>query len=378
MWKDLPFDVLSTIFSFLSPDSLARARSACRQWHTCARAYPLASESNHPSWFIALPLRNLTQSNCFLLNPVLTNWHSLSLDFLPIPVRPVGSVGGFLLLRTTNSTTLRLILCNPFTRQYKHLPLLSIPRSNPAVGVVPLHSTSFPSFRVYVAGGMSEAPYGGGGGATYEPTLEMYDSNHDTWKVVGNLPMEYAVRMTVWTPNECVYSDDDGLLYWITSARAYSLMGYEVGSKTWRELRVPMADKLEFAALVWRKGRLTLVGGTCGADARVWELSEGDNWVMVEKVPVEMGMKFAGEKGSWAGTKCVGSESNGAIYLYKDVGSGMLVWKENGEKGNWDWFWIDGCGGGGGGGGVIRGKQVSNLQIKGLLIQPNLALSSFF
>lgn len=222
------------------------------------------------------------------------------------------------------------------------------------------------------------------GGATYEPTFEMYDSERDAWRVVGNLPMEYAVRMTVWTPNESVCSDD-GLLYWITSARAYSLMGYEIGSDTWRELRVPMADKLEFAALVRRNGRLTLVGGTCGGDARVWELrvSEGDNnnnnnkdWEMVEKVPMEMGRKFVGEKESWAATKCVGSDNSdghGAIYLYKDFGSGMLVWKEIGDKGKWEWFWIDRHGGV-----SVRGKQLPNMQIKGLLIHPNLAPSCFF
>ena len=130
-----------------------------------------------------------------------------------------------------------------------------------------------------------------------------------------------------------------------------------------------MADKLEFAALAWRKGKLTLVGGTCGGDAAgIWELSEGDNWEMVEKVGAEMGMKFVGEKESWASTKCVASE--GGIYLYKDLGSGMIVWKEIGDQGNskWDWFWIEGCG-------AIRGKQLPNLHIKASLIQPNLAHS---
>lgn len=372
MWKDLSFDALSTIFSYLPPDSLARAGSACRHWHACARAYT-PSHLHHPPWFVALPVRNQTQS-CYVHNPVQGSWHSLSLDFLPDPVRPVGSVGGLLLLRATNCTTLRLLVCNPFTRQFRQLPPLNTPRSNPAVGVVAVSPTAatrcapFPCFRVYVAGGMSGAPCGGGG-ATYESTLEMYDSGHDTWRVVGSVPVEYAVRLTVWTPNDSVYSSSDGLLYWITSARAYSLMGYDIGSNTWRELRVPTADKLEFAALAWRKGRLTLVGGTCGGDAAgIWELGEGDKWEMVEKVPVEMGKRFvAGQKGSWAATKCVASE--GAIYLYKDLGSGMMVWKEvggdNGNGSKWEWLWVEGCG-------AVKGMPVPNLHIKASLIHPNL------
>ncbi|KAF3450850.1 hypothetical protein FNV43_RR06939 [Rhamnella rubrinervis] len=375
MWKDLPFDVLATIFSYLPPDSLARAGSACRHWHACARAYPLSltpsspNHHRHPPWFVALPVRNQTQS-CYVHNPIQGNWHSLSLDFLPDPVRLVGSVGGLLLLRATNCTTLHLLVCNPFTRQYKQLPALNIPRSNPAVGVVAVHSTRcvpFSCFRVYVAGGMSEAPCGSG--ATYESTLEMYDSGDDTWRVAGSVPVEYAVRLTVWTPNDGVYSD--GLLYWITSARAYTSMGYDIGSNTWSELRVPMADKLEFAALAWRSGKLTLVGGRCGGDAAgIWELGRGDNWEMVEKVPVEMGTKFVGEKESWAATKCAASE--GGIYLYKDLGSAMIVWKQIGDQANskWDWFWIEGCG-------AVGPKLLPNLHIKASLIQPNLARSSF-
>lgn len=216
-----------------------------------------------------------------------------------------------------------------------------------------------------MAGGMSEAPRGG---ATYEPTLEMYDSRQDTWQVVGSLPMEFAVRLTVWTPSDSVYCK--GVLYWITSARAYSLMRFDILSNTWSEFRVPMADKLEFASLVLRNERLTLVGGTCGEDASVWELGQGDVWVLVEKVPFELGMKFLGDKDSWVNTKCV--SSNGAIYLYRDLGSGMIVWKEIGDKrGKWEWFWIEGCS-------SVRGKKVPNLQIKGVVITPNLAPSCFF
>ncbi|PON50976.1 F-box domain containing protein [Parasponia andersonii] len=373
MWRDLPFDLLANIFSCLTPDSLACAGSTCRQWHMCAKAWPFGSSSSlsqsHPGWFMALPIRGHTPL-CYAQNPIFKNWHRLSLDFIPGQVRPLASVKSLLLFRATNPANLHLVLCNPFTREHKQLPKLNMSRSNPAVGVIALddrssQNLSFPCFQVYVAGGMSEAPRGG---ARYESTLEMYDSRHDTWQVVGSLPVEFAVRLTVWTPNDSVYCD--GVLYWITSARAYSLMGFDISSNTWRELRVPMADKLEFAALVLRNERLTLVGGTCGEDASVWELGQGDIWVLVEKVPVELGMKFLGEKESWVNTKCV--SSNGAIYLYRDLGSGMIAWKEiRDQEGNWEWFWVEGCS-------SVRGKKVRNLQIKGVVISPNLAPSCFF
>ncbi|XP_062022685.1 protein UNUSUAL FLORAL ORGANS-like [Rosa rugosa] len=383
MWSDLPFDLLSNIFFFLSPDSFACAKAACRNWHQACASTPsfknpfLLQKQLHPPWFIALPLRNNSLS-CHAHNPINTtnnNWYEISLDFLPHPIRLVAHLEGLLLVRPSISTVLQLGVCNPFTRQYKQLPTLNIRRTNPAVGVISLPAfsntklmfgtDSFHCFGIYVAGGMSEAPRGG---ATYEPTLEMYDPQLDAWRVVGSMPMEFAVRLTVWTPKESVYCD--GVLYWMTSARAYSLMGYDISSNSWRELSVPMADKLEFAVLVLRNGRLTLVGGTCALGVCIWELGEGESWVMVETVPSELGMRFIGEKGSWDRTKCVGSD--GAIYLYRDLWAGMVVWREVGEgNSKWEWFWIEGCS-------SIRGKQVRNMQIKGVLMHPNLVPSSIF
>ncbi|KAL5758192.1 hypothetical protein ACOSP7_020803 [Xanthoceras sorbifolium] len=361
MWCDLSFDVLSNIFSFLSPDSLARASSVCYHWHTCVQLHSLPSTSHyHLPWFLALPTRNRSLS-CYVQNPVTANWHVLSLDFLPDPPRPVTTIGNLLLLRPTNSTLLRLGLCNPFTRKFKYLPILNIARTNPAVGLVvsPAQHSMFPDFRVYVAGGLSEVPCGG---ATYERTLEMYDSRHDKWQIMGSMPVEFAVRLTVWTPNESVYTN--GILYWMTSARAYSVMGLDIRSSTWRELNVLMADRLEFAALMQRNGRLTLVGGgTCVGGACVWELNEDEgegDWWLIEKVPIEMGLKLLGGRAKWESTKCVGSD--GVICLYREIGSGMIMWRDGGGS-KWEWIWVDGC------------CLVHNVAIKGLLLHPTLALS---
>ncbi|GLU22114.1 hypothetical protein SLE2022_382110 [Rubroshorea leprosula] len=342
-------------------------RSACRRWHTCAKSYLLTSSwpQHQQPWFLALPTRNRGQC-CYAHNPVTGNWHMLSLDFFSVPVRPVASIGSLILLRSTNSTILQLAICNPFTREFRQLPALNITRTNPAVGIVLLESGQHGNslcFMIYVAGGMSDAPRGG---ATYESTLEMYDSRTGTWQIVGPMPTEFAVRVTVWTPNDSVYTD--GVLYWMTSARAYSVMALEIGSNRWRELSVPLSDRLEFAALVRRNGRLTLVGGMLdGGDGCIWELEEGEKWVLIENVPVELGMRLIGGKRSWGSTKCVGSD--GAIWLYREIGSGMVVWRQVEGKGKWEWVWVEGCC-------FVRGKMVQNLIIKGVLLQPNLANSS--
>ncbi|KAJ6415869.1 hypothetical protein OIU84_004622 [Salix udensis] len=370
MWNHLPFDLLANIFSFLPPDSLARARTACRYWLTCATSYPLSTAASmvrhHQAWFVALPTRSHGLC-CYLHNPNADRWHELSLEFQPEPTRPVAPIGSLILSRPADSTALRLAICNPLTKEFRYLPQLEVARTNPAVGVVilgPAQPSPFLHFRVYVAGGMSAAPRGA---ATYVPTVEVYDSEDDAWRIAGPMPVEFAVRLTVWTPNESVYSE--GVLYWMTSARAYSIMGLEIKSNKWQELSVPMADKLEFAALAQLDGRLALVGGRSGGgDACVWELDERHVWSLKEKMPAELGRRILGGRASWAATKCARGE--GALCLYRDLGSGMAVWREVGERGRREWFWVEGCC-------SIKGKQVQNLPVKGVLIHPNLARAFF-
>ncbi|XP_059641945.1 protein UNUSUAL FLORAL ORGANS-like [Cornus florida] len=367
MWSNIPSDLLANVFSFLPPDSLARARSVCRFWHTCAdiyTSYPAPpGRRRHPAWFIALPTRSRGLF-CYAYNPISDNWHVLSLEFVPGTVRPIAQIAGLVLFRPTSTTALQLAICNPFTRQYRPLPILNITRTNPVVGVIeldPAQHGPIPYFRVYVAGGTSEAP---SGGASYEPTLEMYDSQHDTWQMIGSMPVEFAVRLTVWTPNESVYSN--GVLYWVTSARAYTVMGFEIGTNKWTEVSVPLADLLEFATLVLRNGKLTLVGGTSGRDACIWQLGDGDTWRLIDKVPVELGLRFLCGKGSWGNTKCVGID--GVVCLYRVLGSGMILWREAVDKGKWEWFWVEGCF-------SMKGKQVQSFPIKGVLLHPNLSPS---
>ncbi|XP_068648734.1 F-box/kelch-repeat protein At5g15710-like [Aristolochia californica] len=369
MWDLLPFDLLFQIFSFLSPDSLSRATSICRHWHACANAFissglPSPPPGYLPPWFLAMHTQDRA-ARCYAYNSIVGRWHSLPLNFCPHPIRPIAPIGSLVLCRPPTASTLllRLAVCNPFARQYRSLPELNIPRANPAVGVAVQQA----SFQVYIAGGMSED--GTRGGSTYEPTVEMYDSRTDGWKHLGNMPCELAVRLTVWTQSESVYAN--GVLYWITSARAYSVMGFEVGTGRWREVKAPEAELLASAGLVRRSGQLTLVGGMVhGGSCCIWELREGFRWELVEVVPTELGRRFleAGQ-GGWACTKCVGVDE--AIYLYRDLCSAMLVWRETGGK-RWEWIWVEG---------FTTKKEtdgITKFSIKGVLLHPSLSRSSFF
>ncbi|XP_057772896.1 protein ABERRANT PANICLE ORGANIZATION 1-like [Salvia miltiorrhiza] len=356
MWSNLPIDLLLNIFSHLPPDSLARARAACRSWRATSEL--AVSRNCHPPWFVALPARGWGLS-CYAHNPVKDSWHVLDLDRTTTPMRPIAAIGGLILLKLGSAARLQLAICNPFTNQFRALPALRVARTNPAVGVV--EDDGDRGFKIYVAGGMSESA---GGGAVYEASVEVYDSSCSGggWGVVGAMPVELAVRLTVWTPNESVWSGD-GVLYWMTSARAYSVMGFDMSSKTWREVGVPMADRLEFAALVRREGRLAVVGGTCGGGGRVWELGGGgDGWGVVGEVPAELGIRLLGEKLNWGCVKCVGVD--GTICLYKDIGSGIIIWSQG------KWSWIHGCY-------SIDGTKIMSFPIKGILLQPNLARTTF-
>ncbi|KAI3891687.1 hypothetical protein MKW92_008018 [Papaver armeniacum] len=313
MRSHLFMDTIAKIFSFLLPDSLACAASVCKQWHTCATTYVITRKTGcHSLWFLGMPLRN-RGFFCYMYNATLERWYVLSLEFIRSPVLPIAPIGSLILYRSATQPAIQLAICNPFTKQNWLLPPLIASGINPAVGVIGWDASENMSFRIFVAGGMS-------GNNSYEPTLE----------IQGSMPIEFSVRITVWTPNESVYSK--GVLYWITSAR---------------ELNVPMANQLEFASIVY---------------AWIWELGIEDKWVLVERVPSLLGKKFWGSKRSWSKTKCVGSDE--AVYLYREFG------RESSGKGRWEWFWIEGCG-------FIKGEKVLKFPIKGMLFQPSLNPSLF-
>lgn len=363
MWNSLPFDLLANIFSCLPPPSLARAMTVCHHWHDCGRSTTgtgATRRRQHPPWFVALPTRSSGKQLCFVHNPSERTWHLLNLEHVPSMIKPVSVIGGqgLIVFKSSGGVPIRLSVCNPFTGQFNYLPPLRKPRTNPAVGVIEFCPNQF---KIYVAGGMSEAA--NGGAASYEPTLEMFDTRTKKWTFIGSMPIEFAVRLTVWTPNESVFSN--GVLHWMTSARAYSIMGFEMGTNKWKELSVPMGDTLEFAALVKRDGQLVVVGGTHSGNVTVWELGDNDEWNVIERMPVELSKKIVGSKN----IKCVGIEAG--VCLYREIASEMVMWKKTeNHKNIWEWCLIQGCN-------QVNGEQFENYPIKGLFLHPNLAISQF-
>ncbi|PWA63932.1 F-box domain, cyclin-like protein [Artemisia annua] len=180
MWDNLPSDVLANVFSYLPPCSLAHAVAACHHWHDSGREMR-QNRHHHLPWLIALPARSTSRHLCF---------------------RPLSTIGGqgLVVFKSTGGGPIRLSVCNPFTGQFGHLPHLQKPRTNPAVGVIEGCTNQF---KLYVARGMSEAA--SGDAASYKPTLEMFDIKRNKWTVMGSMPVEFAVRLTVWTPNECLF-----------------------------------------------------------------------------------------------------------------------------------------------------------------------------
>jgi F-box-like len=362
MWNDLPLDVLSYIFSFLPPNSFANALCACKNWYNCGSVpqFPPC----FPPWFLAMPsCRFHVQSSsswhsncCYAHDPDLGQWYSLPMDFAPEPIRLVSYLSrGLLLCRFASSASLRLVICNPFTRQIQTLPDLLFSRSNPAIGVITgTDSASMFYYIIIVAGGAS--------GSTYQSTLEMYDSRieGDGWRLVGPMPIELAVRLTVWTPNESVHTDNR-FLYWITSARAYTVVRLDLACQAWSEVKLPMADWLAWATIFKRKtGRLGLMGGSTETIGQVWELDTqtSDEWRTVSKVPLDLERKFG-----QGGIKCTGAGD--AVYLYRDLGSEMLVWSEIEGREGWN---------------LMEGRSNLGITIpffKATSIHPSLCSSSF-
>ncbi|GJS36992.1 unusual floral organs-like protein [Tanacetum coccineum] len=224
MWDNLPSDVLANVFSYLTPCSLARAMVVLPVTDELWRE-TRANLRHRQAMFIALPTRSNSKQLVIDLCRLLE-------DRFDIVLSPPEGV---------------LLCCQFVIRLLVNLVTFHICKNQGDLSAWWGVREDFTNhFKLYVAGEMSEAA--NGGAASYEPTLEVFNSKSNKWTVMGSMPVEFAVRVTVWTPNESVYANR--VLYWMTSARAYSIMGYEMDREKLKELGVPMGDTLEFATLV--------------------------------------------------------------------------------------------------------------------------------
>ncbi|KAK1259367.1 F-box protein [Acorus gramineus] len=366
MWDDLPLDLLSQIFSYLPLDSLARAMSTCKHWHTCAISRPPRPGRRHPPWFLSMHVRSPARS-CRAYNPAVDRWLSIPLDFAARPVRFIGSVGdGLILCKFGPGPLSRLGLCNPFTRQFDELPDLVCSRRNPAFAVV---MGADEKLEVYVAGGTPEPNSPRMGQVLIEPTVEMYSQRAGGWRVIGSIPGHFATLLTVWTFGEGVHVG--GTVYWVTSARAYTVVAYEIGPRAWREVKVPETERLLWAGLFCRAGGLGLAGGTSEGGLSVWELGAGDEWSMIDAAPPEMMGGFRSvNRGGDGDIRCAATRGGGGgvdLYMYSSLGCGIIVRRELPDKKSGEWFLIDG---------VKMCPKV--LPMKGVLIHPSMSSNVCF
>ncbi|KAK1306670.1 hypothetical protein QJS10_CPA10g00396 [Acorus calamus] len=205
--------------------------SACKHWHTCAVSRPPRPGHRHPPWFLSMHVRSPARS-CRAYNPSVDRWLSIPLDFTARPVR-------LILCKFGSGPLARLALCNPFTRQFDELPDSVCSRRNPAFAIV---MGVDEKLEVYVAGGIPEPNSPRMGQVLIEPTMEMYSQRAGGWRVIGSIPGHFATLLTVWTFGEGVHVG--GTVYWVTSARAYTIVAYEIGPRAWREVKVPEAERL--------------------------------------------------------------------------------------------------------------------------------------
>ncbi|GJV97467.1 hypothetical protein Tco_1549044 [Tanacetum coccineum] len=105
---------------------------------------------------------------CFVHDPIQRSWHWLNLERVPSMTRPVSTIGGqgLILFKSTG-------------------------------GLIQLWASGMVlpnTFQAVLAGGDFEAA--NGGAASYEPTLEVFNSKSNKWTVMGSMPVEFAVRVT--------------------------------------------------------------------------------------------------------------------------------------------------------------------------------------
>lgn len=367
LWIHMPQDLLGQILSRTSIDNVIRSSSVCKEWESYIRSgafiklWKSAWPYQGPPWLFAVSKYNCRDC-CCAYNPIANRWYSIPLCFLPPSIRfPVAAIGQQLLIKGSSTGSHHLAVCNPIAKKWRLLPALHRPRLNPCI--CGIESKFGPtdkygcdsSFQVIVAGGSSQ------NGNSYEPTIEIYDSCADSWHVIGEVPCEYAVRLAVWTPNDTVYCN--GVIYFLTSARPYSIIAFDLVKGTWSEVMVPRPQQLMCSFLIKRRGRLTLVGGL-GSPKKckclnIWEL-QGDGWPEIETMPGEVFNRFFGEKADFD-YKCAGSGD--CLYFFRDYHTEILVCElfEN-QRANWRWISCF----------SFVGSKFPRFSFRGMLIQPGL------
>ncbi|GKC77118.1 unusual floral organs-like protein, partial [Tanacetum coccineum] len=125
----------------------------------------------------------------------------------------------------------------------------------------------------------------------------VHDPIQRSWHLLNfeHVPSMTRPVSTIGGQGLILFNSTRGVPIWLSVCNPFTgQFGHLPHLDKWKELGVPMGDTLEFATLVLCDGKVAVVGGTHDGNVLVWELGDGDEWILIERMPLELAKRFAG------------------------------------------------------------------------------------
>ncbi|KAJ7559378.1 hypothetical protein O6H91_04G082600 [Diphasiastrum complanatum] len=248
-------------------------------------------------------------------------------------VSVVSAAGSLILYGNQVSECSVLFVCNPFTRQLRQLPPTSRVRLIHKVSVIsdPVDR----SYKILVAGEDSvplTSPH------VYKLFTEIFSSVSDSWKMAEDpLPeAKFGSDPGVWC----------GESFFCITELPYGVVGFDLRSSSWREVKATMPTCLASPSLVECKGKLVMVGRVCShglksetcsktESIRIWELQNAQTeWAELHRMPTNLCCEFLEMLSPHTPFICVGTEN--LICLTTHLSPQMLVFSTS--TSTWRWL----------------------------------------
>lgn len=294
--RKLPDHLIESVLARLPVQSVFRFRSVCRAWNallhsaTFLKAYLEAGAIRRQNvWFLVVTA-NLGRYGHRILatyDPQCNNWHRIP---LPAPLcnlnpYPTAADGGLVCYFVYENLQRTLYVCNPLTKSLRKLPLVLKTSSHISVLRMVMEDRATSSYKVFVAGMVP------GENGNDSLSMEVYDSESDSWSTSGIIPARFPKRRPAY---------GDGVLYLRCSDQRSLLLAYDLKAGVWAKLHAPLPHTLGVEELVHYQGHVLLVG-VLGENYKIesvciWELvraSPGNvAWKQVDAMPREMFLEF--------------------------------------------------------------------------------------
>ncbi|BBN07860.1 hypothetical protein MPTK1_4g06840 [Marchantia polymorpha subsp. ruderalis] len=279
LWSNLPEDLVDRVLACLSLPTFYRFRTVCKRWNSLITSPSFlqcwSEMATECPWLLMIKRRD--NRLCPAYDSLLSKWHAVSLNFLPLQATEVvATCEGLLCLRAEVSGS--LFVCNPLTKRWRELPTMLM--KNQARGIVGMTvNKATKCYKIIVAGSNSDL---------YDRKTEVYDSATDSWKRSGDLPARTDLRPE--------YAVCLGSMYFTTS-EPFSLLAFNIAEDVWRKVEVPMPCSLTCSRLLVNNGILVLVGGVgkngISRSFCIWKLEkETMEWQECERMPDYLCRKF--------------------------------------------------------------------------------------